>query len=155
MLHVVNDLLLASDSGKVSLLTLLDLFDAFDTINHSILLSRLEHTFRIHDTALGWFKLYLCDRFQTVSVNSIQSHHGKLSCGVPQGFVLGPVLFTIYATPLASIINRHNLKHHFYADDSQLFNSALPENIHTLLKTAHDCYMNIKKWMTQKQTAIE
>ena len=105
---IVNDSLLASDSGKVSLLTLLDLSAAFDTIDHSILLTRLEYTFGIHNTALAWFKSYLYDRFQTVSVNNMQFDPVKLSCGVPQGSVLGPVLFTLYATRLASIINRHN-----------------------------------------------
>ena len=131
LLPIVNDSLLAADSGKVSLLTLLDLSAAFDTIDHPILLTRLEHTFGIHNTAFARFKSYLYDRFQTVSVNNMQSDPVNLSCGIPQGSILGPVLFTLYTTPLASIINRHNLNHHFYAKDTQLLNSALPENIHT------------------------
>ena len=149
LLHTVNDSLLASDSGKVSLLTLLDLSAAFDAIDHTILLTSLEYTFGIHGTALAWFKSYLYDRFQKVFVNNMHSDPVKLSCGVPQGSVLGPVLFTLYTNPLASIINRRNLNHHFYVDDTQLFNSALPENIHTLLKTTSDCYLDIKNWMTQ------
>ena len=131
LLHTVNDSLLAADSGKVSLLTLLDLSAAFDTTDYPILLTRLEYTLGIHNTALNWFKSGLYDRFQTVSVNNMQSDPVKLSCGVPQGSVLGPVFFTLYTTPLASITNHHNLNHHFYADDTQLLNSALPENIHT------------------------
>ena len=51
----------------------------------------------------------------------------KLTCGIPQDSVLGPVLFTLYTTPLASITTCHHLNHHFYADDIQLFNSALPK----------------------------
>ena len=70
-------------------------------------------------------------------------------CGILQRSVLGPVLFTLYATRLASISNRHSLNHNFYADDIQLLNSALPENIHTLLKTTADCYSDIKNWTTQ------
>ena len=144
LLHNVNDSLLASDSGKVSLLTLLDLSATFDTNDPTILLTRLEYTFGIHSTVLAWFKSCLYDRFQKVYVNNMHSDPGKLSCGVPQGSVLGPVLFTLYTNPLASIINHHNLNHHFYADGTQLLNSALPENIHTLLKTTSDCYLDIK-----------
>ena len=85
----------------------------------------------------------------------MQSDPAKLSCSVPQGSVLGPVLFILYTSPLASIINRHDLNHHFYADHTQLLNSALPENIHILLKTTSDCYLDIKHWMTQNKFRLD
>lgn len=154
LVKILNDLLLASDNGKISLLTLLDLSAAFDTIDHSILLSRLEHTFGIQNSALSWFRSYLTDRFQIVSVNDIQSQPAKLSCGVPQGSVLGPVLFTLYTAPLANIINQHNINHHFYADDTQLHNSDTPENIPSLLKTTSDCFTEIQNWMTQNKLQL-
>ena len=65
-----------------------------------------------------------------------------------------PALFTLYTTPLASIIDRHNLNHHFYADDTRLLNSALPESIHTLLKATSDCYSDIKNWMIQSKLQL-
>ena len=131
--------------------TLLDLSAAFDTIDHTILLTRLEYSFGIHNTTLAWFKLYL---YKQCLPKQMQSDPVKLSCNVPQGFILGPVPFTLYTTSLASIINHHNLNHHFYASDTQLPNSALPENIKTLLKTTSDCYSDIKNWMTHNKLRL-
>ena len=74
-MKVTNDLLLASDSELVSVLVLLDLSAAFDTIDHNILLQTLEHVIGIKGTALGWFKSYLSDRFQFVLVNEESSSH--------------------------------------------------------------------------------
>ena len=154
LLHILNDLLLATDSGKVSLLILLDLSAAFDTIDHTILLTRLQHTFGISDTALSWFSSYLSDRKQTVLINGIYSQSAHLTCGVPQGSVLGPVLFTLYASPLSTIIESHSLKHHFYADDTQLQDSASPENIQTLLTRTSECYSDVKNWMTNNKLKL-
>ena len=154
LLHILNDLLLATDSGKVSLLTLLDLSSAFDTIDHTILLKRLHHTFGISDVALSWFTSYLSDRKQTVLINNTHSKPTLLTCGVPQGSVLGPVLFTLYTSPLSSIIKSHSIKHHSYADDTQLQDSDSPDNVHTLLTRTSDCYSHIKNWMTNNKLQL-
>ena len=150
LLRILHDLLLATDSGQVSLLTLLDLSAAFDTIDHSILLSRLHETFGISNKALSWFESYLSGRTQTVSVNGILSSPTSLDCGVPQGSVLGPVLFSLYTTPLADIIRRHNINHHCYADDTQLYNSETPQNINSILQITSECFLDIQSWMTKK-----
>ena len=104
LVRVVNDLLSAIDNGKVSILTLLDLSAAFDTIDHDILLHRLQHVFGIQGTALSRFKSYLTDRKQIVSVNGRLSKSFQLLYGVLQGAVLGPILFTKYTQPLTHII---------------------------------------------------
>ena len=154
LLRIVNDLLHATDSGKVSLLTLLDLSAAFDTIDHSILLSRLQNTFGIRDSALSWFKSYLSGRTQTVSINNMNSKPSNLVCGVPQGSVLGPVLFSLYTVPLASIINKHNINHQLYSDDTQLYLSVTPDEIDSLLKITSDCFTDIKNWMTENKLKL-
>ncbi len=99
---MTNDLLLSSDRGCISLLVLLDLSAAFDTIDHNILLNRLEHSVGISGSTLAWFKSYLSDRHQFVAVNEEVSYRSQVQYGVPQGSVLGPLLFTCYPWEISS-----------------------------------------------------
>ena len=87
LVRVLNDLHTASNNGQVSLLTLLDLSAAFDAINHSILLHRLEHALSIQKSALSFFRSYLTERQQTVSISGYSSNPSTLCYGVPQGSV--------------------------------------------------------------------
>ena len=145
---VTNDLLIASDQGFVSVLVLLDLSAAFDTIDHAILLQRLEQLISIKGTALSWFKSYFADRFQFVQINDESSVHTKVNHGVPQGSVLGPILFSIYMLPLGNIIRTHSVNFHCYADDTQLYLSIKPEQSNQLTKL-QTCLKDIKTWMTR------
>ena len=88
LLKVVNDLLVRINEGKLSVLVLLDLSASFDTIDHAILLYRLQHVFGIKGTMLSWLRSYLIKRFKTVSFQGIHSDPIELCCGVPQGSVL-------------------------------------------------------------------
>uniref|UniRef100_A0A3B3D322 Reverse transcriptase domain-containing protein n=1 Tax=Oryzias melastigma TaxID=30732 RepID=A0A3B3D322_ORYME len=145
LLRVFNDILRATDAGDHVVLVLLDLSAAFDTIDHNILLSRLRNVVGICGTALDWFRSYLADRTLSVSLSGFTSAAAPLSCGVPQGSILGPLLFSLYLLPLGSIIRKHGISFHCYADDSQLY---VPINkngssITALLSCLHD----IKNWM--------
>ena len=104
LLRLVNDLLQASDDGHGSFLSLLDLSAAFDTIHYVILSQRLSSTFGCTGTVLGWFESSLSNRTQSVFVNDVQSALSTLKYGVPQGSVLGPILFTMYTPPVGSVI---------------------------------------------------
>ncbi|GFR82916.1 reverse transcriptase-like protein [Elysia marginata] len=144
VLRVFNDLLVEADLGKVSVLCLLDLSAAFDSLDHNIMLTRLEKSFGIKHTVLQWFQSYRKDREQTVVVDGVKSAGNVLKYGVPQGSVLGPVLFTIYTQPLARVLNNFGLKYHFYADDSQIYGSCQPENISDLINTIELCVSSKK-----------
>ena len=150
LLKVINDSLISINSGKVVLLVLLDLSAAFDTINHQLLLQRLNSVTGICDTALAWFSSYLENRYQTVLVGTSFSDNSLLSCGVPQGSVLGPILFSIYTSELGKLIEKHEIGRQFFADDTQLINSFSPdpETVSRVIKNLELCCVNIKKWMT-------
>ena len=106
LLTIYNDLLSSADDKKISIIALLDLSAAFDTIDHNILIKRLHSNFGFCGTVLAWFKSYLCDRTQCVVNGDFKSETLPLLYGVPQGSVLGPILYTLYTTPIASIIKK-------------------------------------------------
>ena len=153
LLRVQNDILHAIDKKKNVILTLLDLSAAFDTIDHGILLDRLEKRLGIRGVVLEWLRSYLTGRSQAVSIAGKTSGSSNLLYGVPQGSVLGPILFTIYTLPIADITQRHNVNAHVYADDSQLYVSY---NVHKRQNTSADsavaqiqnCICEIRTWMS-------
>ena len=146
LLKIHNDLILAMDRGEVTLLILLDLSAAFDTVDHSIL-ARLQNWFGLDGISLDWFSSYLSSRSHAVSINDSISAFSTLSCGVPQGSVLGPLLFTLYTTPLGSVISKNSLKYHLYADDTQLYISFTSFNSALYLETLTTTFTDILTWM--------
>ncbi|XP_046564276.1 uncharacterized protein LOC124273096 [Haliotis rubra] len=92
---------------------------AFDTVNHQKLLSRLQDDYNIQGDALAWFHSYLSTRSQSVLVSESMSESTILECGVPQGSVLGSLLFVLYTNPLEKVIDNFDVNHHAFADDLQ------------------------------------
>ena len=126
LVKVQNDILESLDTGDVTVLVMLDLSAAFDTIDHNTHLQRLEFDFGFADKPLQWTASYLTDRYQTVCIDGKFSEPVLMQFSVPQGSVLGPKFYTMYTKPVGSICKKHGLNHHFYADDSQLYLSFKP-----------------------------
>ena len=150
LLKVKNDILMSMNQQHVTLLVLLDLSAAFDTIHHDKLIQRLESDCGVTGIALAWFRSYLSDRFQRVSVNGGLSKKFSLCQGVPQGSCLGPLLFTIYTRKLFDIVERHLPEVHCYADDTQLYVSFSPNQsakADDAIKSMTDCISDVRSWM--------
>ena len=119
VLKVLSDVYAAADDRHVTLLCLLDLSAAFDTVDHTILLHRLSHTFGLRGSVLDWFRSYLTDRTQSVLYNGQMSAVMTIRFGVPHGSVLGPNLFVLYSAEVIYIATRHGFSALAYADDLQ------------------------------------
>jgi len=154
VLKVLSDILLDIDSGDLSALVLLDLSAAFDTVDHEILLRRLDTSFLVSGTALHWFESYLSNRRQHVRVGSTSSPSTRMVCGVPQGSVLGAILFLIYGGDLQQIIEKHGLRPHLYADDSQIYGSCRPSECPELQTRISACIDDVADWMRSNRLQL-
>ena len=130
------------------MLALLYFSSAFDTIDHSILVHRLHIDFGFTDTVLQWFSSYLTDCTHYISLSNNCSAFAPVHSGVPQGSVLGAMLFTMYIKPLSAIIDSHSIIHHSFADDLQLLMSAPIDGISELLHSMQSCISDVKAWPT-------
>ena len=150
LLKVQNDILCALDDGCCVLLIMLDLSAAFDTVDHTVLLSRLSTRFGVKGVALSWIESYLTDRSQCVSINGVTSAKRKLTCGVPQGSVLGPLLFSAYTSPLGDIVRKYGLSYHIYADDKQLYIAFKPlkEIMAKSVEVSENCVSEVRAWFS-------
>jgi hypothetical protein len=151
LLRVHNDILQAIDSHQGVILVLLDLSAAFDTVAHHILLNRLKSRFGLSGTVLNWITSYLEGRTQAVLFKGSTSTPKQVHQGVPQGSVLGPVLFSLYTSQICDILYHHGVKFHLYADDTQIylnFGMKVPSSASKARESIQECVAEIQSWMT-------
>jgi hypothetical protein len=154
LLKVLSDLATAADRKQLSLLSLLDLSAAFDTVDHDILIRRLNHTHGFDGTVLKWIQSYLTDRTQRVVIGESSSVELEVEFGVPQGSVLGPILFLLYTVDIMDIIHRHGLEGHCYADDTQTYIHCSIEDSDKIHRRLIPCIDEIDAWMASNRLKL-
>ena len=150
LLRVQSDILSSMDRQEVTLLVLLDLSAAFDTLDHGILVDILSSDFGIVGDALKWIESYLAERSQRVIINQESSKPFNIDYGVPQGSCLGPVLFLLYASQIFQIVSKHLPSAHGYADDTQIYLSFRPQllsNQQQAIIAMENCIADIRAWL--------
>ena len=154
LLHVLNTVYAAADDRKATVLVGLDLSAAFDTISHVVLVGRLEQQFGVDGGALSWLRSYLTDRQQFVKLGEHSSDVMHCTSGVPQGSVLGPMLFTAYVAPIGDLIESHGVAYHTFADDTQLLVAMNTSDAAPALDRLASCSAALKLWFLRNDLQL-
>ena len=150
----MSDVYEAADAGSVTLLGLLDLSAAFDTVDHRILLDRLGHDYGIGGLAIQWIESYLTGHSQFVRFNGVTSRTVPVTSGVPQGSVLGPILFISYSAAVIAIVQHHGFKVHAFADDLQIYGSTAQSGAADLMARMSNCVESVASWMSSNRLRL-
>ena len=129
MLRVWTDIMMAADQRQVTLLALLGMSAAFDCVDHDLLLQRLHTVFGLSNAPLEWIRSFLSDRTYQLAYGGDLSNNYLLQYGVPQGSVLGPLLYVLYTAEMCQVVERHSMRLHLYADDSQISTSVAVSDV--------------------------
>ena len=149
LIELLEEITTSLDNKKNVIGVFIDLKKAFDTVNHKILLQKLEH-YGIRGMLLNWFESYLTDRKQYVFYNGVSSDLKTISCGVPQGSVLGPLLFLIYINDLPNISDK--LQFFLFADDTNIYYES--NDLKNLEKTVNEELKKLSLWLNLNRLAL-
>jgi hypothetical protein len=147
LLKTSSDIFQALDNGKVCLLAFIDLSAAFDTVDHATLLQKLNLFYGLRGSVLSWLRSFVSDRSMSVCSRSTVSSTSSVNCGVPQGSVLGPLLFMLYISGIIDIVKEHNFDAHLFADDIQVYASCDQSQASMLSSRLSLCLDDVVAWL--------
>ena len=149
LINITENIRKALDDRNIGCGVFVDFQKAFDTVDHQILLAKLSH-YGIREVSNDWFKFYLSNRNQYVSISGYESGLAAINCGVPQGSVLGPLLFLLYINDLNQAIKIRKV-HHF-ADDTNLL--CLSNPIKKLNKLVNASLKHLHNWLNANKISL-
>ena len=153
ILKLLSDVLSHFDNGQICLLAFLDLSSAFDCVDHDILSQRLRLSCGLGGAALQWLVSFLSNRTMSVSHVS-QTRFVPVTCGVPQGSVLGPLLFSLYTADIARLVHHHGLCAHLFADDIVVYGSTNVKDMQNLSSRLSSCLDDVKSWLNSNRLLL-
>ena len=154
LLSLLSDIYTAIDRSQLSLLALFDASAAFDMVDHELLLQRLHLSFGLCGTPFNWFKSYLTDRSQMVVLGNTRTPWVRVDLGVPQGSVLGPLLYILFTADIPSVLYKHQARGHLYADDVQALVHGLPYEQISLVERMSSLLQDLHFWMSSNKLSL-
>ena len=151
---VYNDIILSLDRGQPTALVLLDFSAAFDCVDHVLLTDLLHTSFGVTSTALDWIGSFLSNRTHLIRLGRATSRVSAVDCGVPQGSILGPLLFILYTSHITRIASSHDVQTHLYADDTQLYIHFDVTDLQSVRERLVACVSEIRVWSSSMRLSL-
>jgi hypothetical protein len=149
LLNITEDWLNAIDKGEYVGIVMLDLKKAFDTVNHVLLIKKLLN-YGLHVNVINWFKNYLKDRNHVTTINGVRSQEQESTCGIPQGSILGPLLFILYINDLPNYVS--SVKVSMYADDTAIFYTS--SDVNDIVNKINGDLVNVDNWLSKNKLSL-